>query len=128
VRKTSNFSRDLITGSTSIPEQALRDLSVLLMVSSIKTMQNKEAALGREGFKEWIAKALKNGAGIAHKYTTQTPKAPPLPGIIKEGKKGLFDPQDKVDHFARQWNKPWGKNKNDTIKIYDDIELICQDA
>ena len=49
-------------------------------------MQNRGAAVGREGFREWSAKALKDDAGIAHKYTTQTPKAPLLPGTTQNAK------------------------------------------
>ena len=53
--------------------------AVQMLAQSKEEVQKAIDKNNRLGFKAWVCRSLENGAGIAHKFTTETPKAPPLP-------------------------------------------------
>jgi len=60
-------------------------------INQIQKDMDKEAT---DGYKQWLNIALRNGAKIAHAWTRQTPRAPPLPDIINDGVH-ITDPIEK---------------------------------
>ena len=63
-----------------------------IISQQLKLAGRKLMKIKQEGFAAWVVRALENGAGAAHRFTHQTPKAPPLPCYIQKGEVVLFDP------------------------------------
>ncbi len=56
---------------------------------------------------QWVKESLENGAGLAHKWTTQKAKAPPLPAVVEVGagedNQFLYSGPDIMGHYRQQW-------------------------
>ena len=65
--------------------------------------------VGRE-FAQWVDGAMRNGAGVAHRWTREDPKAPPLPAVVHTAAGPLYSPVEKMDHYRRYWQELWGRH------------------
>ena len=57
------------------------------------------------GYRRWVKDALQNGAGIAHRWTAGTPKAPSLPDSMVMDVETTRDPCSMAVHHAKTWEK-----------------------
>ena len=60
------------------------NLLIGIVDRAIKDTMNTIAREAREGFRKWVKKALENGAGVAHKWTTQNPKSPTITNLYHQ--------------------------------------------
>ena len=81
---------------------------------------------GDEGYLKWVSKALENGAGIAHKWTTQEPKAPPLPYAIEQADgPTLYLLVDEASYYREYWSSYWTK-KNPLVHQKNSLKLSAR--
>ena len=101
----------------------------------IKDIKNKISKDVNQSFKEWIHTALDNGAGAAHRWCSQTPKAPPLPDQVKDDHgeldERLREPRFQQGHMlAMFWETcgPWMamRAKHDALALH--TPLFCLQA
>ena len=74
-----------------------------LVDEEIRKEEQEMQRKAKESYHQWVAQALENGAGQAHRWCVQQPKAPPLPLYIEEGGETLYHPVDKAHHYKEMW-------------------------
>ena len=79
-----------------------------LLAEALKVEEEKS----RSDYHAWVSRALENGSGLAHRWTVQEPKAPPLPTYIQVGDRTLYHPLDKASHYKEYWDGHWGRYKD----------------
>ncbi len=69
---------------------------------------NKGKAKCKERLHTWLDKALKNGAGLAHKWANQPNALPPLQLVIPKGNGNfIVEPSEVTEHHVKPWVKEW---------------------
>lgn len=75
---------------------------------------------------------MENGAGIAHRFTTDTPKAPPLPTYIEVEEGGnkvkVYDPVRKACLYSEQWSRMWTRWKHQGEEVINNIVGILDEV
>ena len=73
---------------------------VLIKVQAASEAASKRMqAMVGVSFRQFVHRSMLNGAGVAHRWTRQDPKAPPLPDVVHlpDGTI-LHDPKEKMSH------------------------------
>ena len=101
------ISKERIDSSTSTIKEILK-----------RIIRNVEG-INRESYTQWVNKALENGAGIAHRFTSQTPKAPPLPEKLKDEETGktVTGPNEKGT-YSQNHGVNYGLNEGMSMNCY----------
>ena len=82
----------------------------------------------RAAYHLWVARALENGASMAHKWCTQQPKAPPLPTYSEAEGVTLYHPIEKALHYKGVWAKQWGRYKAEYDEMLKAIKDIATES
>ena len=100
---------------------------VKMVDEAIKETTDKIKSDRNSGFSSWLEKALGNGAGLAHRFTHQTPKAPPLPEVIHTKDGILTRPAEMCVYYRHMWEQQWGKLQEEIGDMYKSLrELISR--
>ena len=65
-----------------------------------------------------------------HRWTTQSPKAPPLPAQVYDDvkKRVLTEPHDKARFWARGWNRIWNPDDLRRTRMLQQLNTLIRDA
>ena len=73
---------------------------------------------------EWVASALANGAGLAHRWASQKSKAPPLPSTIEYQGVDTSDPIHFGLHYQQMWQEKWGRFQAQMERMLESIAQL----
>ena len=115
LRRTSGVDWEMRLFGTAVIEELsgfelaewLREIEAMAKAAGYKV--NAEA---EQGFRDWLAEALKGGASAAHRATNGAGALPPPPEETLEDGIWTSDPQEVMELRAKKWCKVWKKRPN----------------
>ena len=79
--------------------------------SAIEVAERKAQHMLGASFQHFVIEAMRNGAGKAHRWTREEPRAPPLPdSILGPGNAIIWHPKDKMEHFKEGYQELWSRD------------------
>jgi hypothetical protein len=106
---------------------------LVLMLEGFSNEAHKRGrAKAKEAFAEWVHRALKNGAGPAHRWTNQANALPPLRLVIKvpdgsSGHRFEADPDAVAELHARPWREEWEVGNDELGEEEDKVVRQARD-
>ena len=82
----------------------LREIEAMAQAAGYKVKAEAE-----QGFRDWLAEALKGGASAAHRATNGAGALPPPPEEMLEDGVWISDPKEVMELRAKKWCKVWQK-------------------
>ncbi len=97
-----------------------------IVAEAIKNRKRETDKANHQGFVSWVVDSLEKGAGVAHKWTSQKTKAPPLPHIVQDAEgQTWYTPEGKGEYYKKMWEEHWGRFKHEYAEMINKLkELI----